>query len=178
MIRRRSPDVRRPCREDRPMFPPRLREALSLGGLSVRELALRTWKKIGENEIMTRASGVSFYAMLALVPFLALILTVTVQLLPGASGSPGGPSAVGDLRTALKSLFPPEATRVVEQEITEIRDRPPVGLLSLGLAVTVWLASSLFVAVIDALDRIYAVTETRPIWKLRLVAIAMTVIQA
>ena len=54
-----------------PVFPPiRLREALSLGGLSVRELASRTWKKILENEIMTRAAAVSFYAMLALVPFL------------------------------------------------------------------------------------------------------------
>ena len=64
------------------MFPPlRLREALSLGGLSVRELALRTWKKIIENEIMTRAAAVSFYAMLALVPFLGLVLTSPSQLL-------------------------------------------------------------------------------------------------
>src|SRR5947199_5726333 len=104
------------------MFPPRLREALSLGGLSVRELALRTWKKVGENEIMTRASGVSFYAMLALVPFLALILTLTVQLLPNPAGSAKrtvriGTEAVGKLDSTLQALFPKEAYQVVEKEI-------------------------------------------------------------
>jgi membrane protein len=165
------------------MFPPRLREALSLGGLSVRELALRTWKKVGENEIMTRAAAISFYAMLALVPFLALILTLTVQILPDPSGSPDGSTGignmtVGELHSTLRSLFPREAYGVVEQEIKEIRSAPPVGLLSLGLAVTIWLASSLFVAVIDAMNRIYGVTETRPLWKLRLVAIAMTIVEA
>ncbi len=77
-------------RRDRPMFPPlRLREAMSLGGLTVRELAVRTWKKINEHEILTRAAAVAFYAMLALVPFLALILTLTVQLLPDITGATG-----------------------------------------------------------------------------------------
>ena len=70
-------------------LPLRLREAMNLGGLSVRELCLRTWKKIQEHEILTRASAVSFYAMLALVPFLALVLTLTVQLLPDIKGRSG-----------------------------------------------------------------------------------------
>jgi membrane protein len=34
------------------------------------------------------------------------------------------------------------------------------------------------VAIIDAMNRIYGVTETRPIWKIRLTAIVMTIIQA
>jgi membrane protein len=165
------------------MFPPRLREALSLGGLSVRELALRTWKKAVENELMTRAAAVSFYAMLALVPFLGLILTLTTQLLPDLSGAPRGPSGVGhmtvgELRSTLRSLFPSAAYGVVEDQIQRIRAEPPVGLLSLGLAITIWLASSLFVAVIDAMNRICGVAETRPIWKLRLAAIAMTLVEA
>jgi len=70
------------------MFPPlRLREALSLGGLTPRELVIRTWAKVQEHEIMTRAAAVSFYAMLACVPFLALMLTVLVQLLPDLSST-------------------------------------------------------------------------------------------
>src|SRR5205823_4369601 len=60
----------------------RLREAFSLGGLSVPELFRRTGKAITEHEIMTRAAAVSFYAMLAAVPFLALVLTLAVHLLP------------------------------------------------------------------------------------------------
>src|SRR5262249_5299178 len=79
----------------RAMFPPlRLREALTLGGLSPRECALRTWAKVNENEIMTRAAAVSFYAMLALIPFLALVLTLSVQLLPDLTGLTGKTSGI------------------------------------------------------------------------------------
>lgn len=165
------------------MFPPiRLREAFSLGGLSVRQLATRTWALIGEHEIFTRASAVSFYAMLATVPFLALILTVAVQLLPDISGVAGekgvGNLTVEELRSTLSSLFPEEAYQVVSEQIERIQKQPPVGLLSIGLAISLWTASSLFLAVIDSLNVIYGVKESRPLWKLRLTAIAMTLVQA
>ncbi len=165
-------------------FPPlRLREALSLGGLTVRELAVRTWRKMTEHEVMTRAAAVAFYAMLALVPFLALVLTLTVQLLPDVTGRSSSATGIGhmtvdELRSTLKAVVPREAYAVVEDQIARIQQQPPVGLLSIGLIVTIWLASSLFVAVIDALDRIYGVQETRSFVKLRLTAIAMTVVQA
>jgi membrane protein len=168
------------------MFPPlRLREAFSLGGLTPRELVLRTWEKINENEIMTRAAAVSFYAMLALVPFLALVLTVLVQLLPDLTGLTGKTTGIGNMtadefRATLKAIFPPEAYQVVEDQIVRLQNQkqPPLGLLLFSTAVTIWLASSLFVAVIDAMNRIYGVTETRSFWKIRLTAIVMTCLQA
>ncbi|MBV8610060.1 MAG: YihY/virulence factor BrkB family protein [Singulisphaera sp.] len=165
-------------------FPPlRLREALSLGGLSVRELILRTWRKINEHEILTRAAAVAFYAMLALVPFLALTLTFTAQLLPDVTDRTGkslgiGNLTVDELRSTLRDLFPREAYGVVEQQIARLQTESHIGLISLSLAITIWLASSLFVAIIDAMNRIYGVDETRPLWKLRLVAIVMTLVQA
>jgi membrane protein len=162
-------------------LPVRLREAMKLGGLSVRELCLRTWKKVQEHEILTRASAVSFYAMLALVPFLALVLTLTVQLLPSrllAAEGPGSGNAVVEAFLQTLKTLPPEAYQVIQDQITRIQEQPPIGLLSVGLAITLWLASSLFVAVIDAMDAIYGVQETRPFWRLRLTAIVMTIIQA
>ena len=86
--------------------------------------------------------------------------------------------SVAELQETLRVLFPREAYAVVEEEIAHIQEQPPVGLLSVGLAITIWLASSLFLAIIDAMDIIYGVGETRPFWKLRLTAIAMAVIQA
>jgi membrane protein len=167
------------------MFPPlRLRSALSLGGLSLKELAIRTWKKVNEHEIMTRAAAVSFYAMLALVPFLALVLTITVQLLPDFTGSTGetgiGYLTAGQLDNILKESLPREAYLLVHDQVVHLQrqKRPPLGLLLLGLGVTIWLASSLFVAIIDAMNRIYGVAETRSIVKIRLVAITMTCLQA
>ena len=168
------------------MFPPlRLKAALTLGGLSIRELIMRTWGQVSTHEIMTRSAAVSFYAMLALVPFLGLVLTLTAQLLPDVTGGGGKPVGVGnltteELRTTLRSTIPPEAYKVVEDQIARLQDqkRPRFGLVLLGLAVTIWLASSLYLAIIDAMNRIYGVTETRSYPKIYLTAIAMTIIQA
>ena len=165
------------------MFPPlRHRQALKLGGLSVRELAMRTWRKIDEHEIMTRASAVSFYAMLALVPFLGLILTITVQLLPDLTG---GSTGIGNLTaeqldSMLMAAFPKEAYEIVHDQIVRLQhqSQPSIFVLLMGLGVTIWLASSLFVAIIDAMNRINGVTETRSFLKIRLTAIVMTCVQA
>lgn len=164
-------------------LPLRLREALTLGGLSVRELLVRTWNKITEHEILTRAAAVAFYAMLALVPFLGLVLTLVVRLLPDLTGRSGSTVGVANLTveqldSTLRTMFPKEAYGVIKDQIVRIQNDSHLGLISFGLAVTIWLASSLFLAVIDAMNRIYGVTETRPFWKLRLTAIVMTLIQA
>lgn len=165
-------------------FPPvRLREALRFGGLSARELLVRTWHKSNDNEVMTRAAAVSFYAMLALVPLLGLIVTLAAQLLPDVTDTTGRTRGIGDLTVAelestLKALFPPEAYLVVENQLARLQREPPIGLISLGLVVMIWLASSLFVAVMDAMNRIYGVHETRSWLKVHLTAIAMTLVQA
>jgi membrane protein len=165
------------------VFPPiRLRAALSLGGLTLRELAVRTWRAINRNEIQTRAAAVAFYAMLALVPFLGLILTLLVQLLPDLTGMTGaegiGNMSVQQFRETMDATLPKEASREIEGQISRLQAEPPVGLISIGLAVTLWLASSLFLAIIDAMNRICGVEERRNYLKLRLLAIVMTVIQA
>ena len=168
------------------MFPPlRLKAALSLGGLTVRQLLERTWRQANTHEIMTRAAAVSFYAMLALVPFLGLVLTLTAQLLPDVTGSGGKTVGIGnltteELRSTLRATIPPEAYKVVEDQIARLQNqtRPNLGLLIAGLGVTIWLASSLFLAIIDAMNRIYGVTETRSYPKIYLTAFLMTVIQA
>jgi membrane protein len=51
-------------------------------------------------------------------------------------------------------------------------------MISVGLAALLWLSSSLFVGIIDAMNVIRGVQETRPFWKCRLVAMLMTVSQA
>jgi membrane protein len=150
--------------------------------LTFRELAVRTWRAINGNEIQTRAAAVAFYAMLALVPFLGLVLTFLVQLLPDLTGMTGaegiGSVTVKQFRETLNATLPEEASREIEDQISRLQSQPPVGLISIGLAVTLWLASSLFLAIIDAMNRIYGVEDRRSWLKLRLLAILMTVTQA
>jgi membrane protein len=142
-----------------------------------------TWKKVNENEILTRASAIAFYAMLAFVPFLALFITLAVQLLPDLSDASGHRMGVGNLtvdhlRELLRGLFPEDASQVIADQIVRLQKQPRVDLLSMGLAISLWSASSLFLAVIDAMNRINELRETRPFWKLRLTGLVVTIIQA
>lgn len=156
---------------------------MSLGGLAPRELAVKTWRAMDDHEIQTRAAAISFYAMLAMVPFIGLVLTLAVQLLPDLSGASKVAKGLGNMTVEqftaiLEKTLPPEAADEIKEQITNIQKAPPVGLISIGLAITIWLASSLFVAVIDAMNRIYGVKERRGFIKLRLIAIFMTIVQA
>lgn len=163
------------------MIPPlRLREALTLAGLGPREAAKRTWKKIVQNEILTRAAAIAFYAMLALVPFLGLVITLIVQFLPDLTGrNPAIEDAtVRQVEASLSRLFPHEISGLIVDQIARIQSHPPVGLLSIGLVLSLWLASSLYLEIIEALNRVQGVAESRSLVHLRLVAALMTILQA
>jgi hypothetical protein len=60
------------------LFFPRLPQAWTWGGLSFKELAVRTYEAVDKHEIIDRAAIVAFYAFLALVPFLGLVLTFSL----------------------------------------------------------------------------------------------------
>jgi membrane protein len=89
-----------------------------------------------------------------------------------------GNKTVGELLETVNRILPAEAAKLFVSQVSDIQKRPNVGLISISLAVTLWLASSLFVAIIDAMNRIYGVTETRPFWKIRVTAMVMTIVQA
>ncbi len=156
----------------------RLWAALHLGGLSPREVVVRTYERINEHEILTRAAAITFYGVAALVPFLALVITLTAYLLPTASPASSGPARTGGPADILLEVLPADAASVVAKEIRHLQDGPPAALVSFGLLATLWLSSSLFVGIMDALNRILGVRETRPWWKQRLVAVLMSLSQA
>jgi membrane protein len=160
--------------------PERLWSALNLGGLPVREVVVRTWNRINDHEIVTRAAAITFYAIAALVPFMALIISVTVRGLPWIMREIGVPpsEAGSEPIDLLGDLVPADALSLITQELKRLREQPPTGLISFGLAALLWLSSSVFVGIIDAMNVIRGVQETRPFWKRRLTAMLMTVSQA
>ena len=157
----------------------RLWAAFHLGGLSFREVAVRSWARINDHEILTRAAAITFYAIAALVPFLALVITLTAYLLPPpvrqvvGGGSTAGAGPIDEFL----GVLPSDASSVIAREIEELQKRPPTGLVSFGLLATLWLSSSLFVAIMDAMNRIMGVRERRPYWRQRLEAVLMALSQ-
>ena len=145
----------------------RLREAWNWGGLTARELGLRTWHAMEQHDTLNQAAVVAFYAMLSLVPLLSLAL---------ALGAAAG--VVAEVQHFSHQLLPPEADAIVRDQVRAIEASRPTGLLSLSIVLLLWSASSLFVAVMDTTNAAYAVRDERPWWKKRLMAIVLTAAEA
>jgi len=121
--------------------------------------------------------------MLAFVPLLAVLLAISVQLYQLSTFLPPELrwveyQTINELQHSLSTLFPEDAYDVVLAQIQRMRAAHPVTVLSIGSILSLWVASSLFMAVMDALNRIYGVVERRSYWKRRVVAMIMTVIQS
>jgi membrane protein len=111
-------------------------------------------------------AAISYYALLSIVPLVALVVTVLSRLM-GATST--------DVEQVLQDggLLVPEAGAMINSAVVEmIRYRTSIGLVS--LAITFWFASLVFGSIQTAFDRIFK-TYHAPLWGLmkpRVVAIA------
>jgi membrane protein len=153
------------------------RSAVHLGGLSLREAAVRTWKGINKHAVLTRAAAIGFYAIAALVPYLGLLIVLTARWLPRIeSAAPAG--SVFDNIEPVGVLLPPESVTFLRAELARLQRLPQAGVISFSLVALLWFASSVFVEIIDAMNAIFGIKDSRPFWKRRLIAAIMTVSQA
>src|SRR5262249_6782113 len=146
----------------------RLKEAWNWGGLSFRELVVRTYKAIDQHDTLNHAAVVAFYAMLSLVPLLSLVLAFALGAETGVAGQ---------VERLCKQFRPEEAADKVGDQLKKIQESNPVGLVSLSILILLWSASSLFVAVMDTTNAAYGVRDGRPWWKRRLIAIVLTLVE-
>ena len=142
------------------------------------EVAKKVWKECIDNELIMRASAIAFSAMITSVPFMALLLTVAVYLMPDATAAGFADALVYKLEQMSGKMMPSGVADIFQNQIARLQGQPKVAVLSTGSLITIWLSSSLFISVIDALNKIYGVKESRPYWKLRLTAMFMALVQS
>src|SRR5262249_62360890 len=121
----------------------RLKEAWNWGGLSFRELVVRTYKAIDQHNTLNQAAVVAFYAMLSLVPLLSLILAFALGARTGVASQ---------VDTLCQQLMPEGAYDTVHTQIKKIQESNPAGLVSLSILILLWSVSGLFVAVMDTIN--------------------------
>jgi membrane protein len=139
-----------------------------LGGLTIRELGRRVYDQINADEVLDRAAALSYYFLFALFPTL-LFLVALLSVLPVEN-------LMDRLMAYAEQVMPPDAASLVETTLAEIRETGRGGLLSVGALTALWAASAGVAAAMTALNVAYGVTEPRPWWKRRLVAIGLTLV--
>jgi membrane protein len=143
------------------------KEVWNLGGLSVKELGRRVIHEIQHDDCFGRAAQLAYYFLFALFPFF-LVLTTLLGYLPV-------PNLMDRLMETLAEMLPGEALQLVQENVRELITNRRGGLLSLGILAALWTSSSAITSIIDGLNRAYDVEEGRPFWKVRLIAILLTI---
>ena len=145
-------------------------ESLSLGGLSWRELAKRVYTETTEDGILDYAAQLSYYFLLALFPALLFLISLLGYFAGADSQLRAG------LFRYLSAVLPGEASQLVAKTINDVTQGSGGGKLSFGIVATLWAASYGMTAMSESLNVAYDLRETRPWWKVRLTAIALTVV--
>jgi membrane protein len=78
------------------------------------------------------------------------------------------------LVVSLQPVLPPAVLDVVREQIDKLTSGEPQSFLTLGLLIAIWSSSAALIAIISTLNRAYDITEGRPWWKVRLMAIGLT----
>jgi membrane protein len=132
------------------------------------EILKRTFKEaFWEDNCLGLAAQLAYYFFFALFPALLFLLAL-------ASYFPVE-TLIDDMFRTLGGVVPPEVLAILTDQIKKISEGEQTGLLTLGMLATLWSSSAAMTAIIDTLNSAYDVQEGRPWWKVRLVAIGLTV---
>lgn len=129
----------------------------------------RLWTRVNDHDILGRAAQLSYYFLLALFPLLLFLVTLFGYL------ADAGSQLRNKLLSYLATVMPDTAITLVRTTLDEISQSRGGGKLSLGILAALWAASNGMGAISDTLNVAYAVKEDRPWWKVRLVAIFLTI---
>jgi membrane protein len=137
--------------------------------LGWKDILWRTYKEFGQDRIMSVAAGVTYYALLALFPALAALVSIY--------GLFADPATIQGQVDTLAGVLPGGALDIVREQVVRIasKDSGALGLsFAIGLAVSLWSANAGMKAIIDALNIAYDEEEKRSFVKLNLESLAFT----
>lgn len=125
--------------------------------------------EIDRDRVLAVAAGVTFYAILAVVPAITALISVFGLVL--------SPAEVPGLLAPITSMMPQEAATLITAQAERISDTANDTLsltVLIALLIALWSANGGTKALIEALGIAYDVRETRGFVRLNLVSLAFT----
>ena len=129
----------------------------------------RLWTRIDDHDLFGRAAQLSYYFLLAVFPLLLVLVTLLGYF------AESGSDLHNKLLSYLSTVMPSSSVILVHTTLDEITKARGGGKLSLGILAALWAASNGMGAISSTLNVAYAVKEDRSWWRVRLVAIFLTV---
>ena len=131
------------------------------------ELFKRTFKEALSDDVFNLAAQQAYYFFFALFPALLAMISIA-SFFPIAGLADKVVSTLGE-------VAPKDVIDVINGQLSEISNDRAGGLLTFAFLVTLWSSSGAVVSMCTTLNAAYDITEARPWWKVRLVAIGLTI---
>jgi len=140
------------------------------GFSEVMRFGLDLVRRTRDHQIIDMAAKIAYYSFLSLFPLILILFAL--------AGMVGGQSAFDWTMGQLQSIMPHEAAEYVGGFVYEVTavERPDV--LSLSLLFLVFSASGALIAVIDSLNVVFEIEESRPLWRQYVVGMVSVVLAA
>ena len=136
--------------------------------LTIKRSLLTIYNDVHDEHLFVFAAGLSYYFVLSLFPLLVSMASLLAYV--------PIPHLFEDLLSLMARLVPGDGMSLVRSIVSDVVSRKHTHFLTLGLVFTIWTASSGFAAIIDGLDLVYRVRETRPVWTTRPIALGLTLL--
>jgi membrane protein len=135
-----------------------------------KDILWRTWAEFNQDRILSIAAGVTFYALLALFPAIAALVS-----LYGLFADRG---TIGTHLDLLTGMLPGAAIEIVSEQVNRIAQQKQGALgfaFFFSLAVSLWSANAGMKAMFEAMNVVYEENEKRSFIALNLLSLLFTV---
>jgi membrane protein len=132
-----------------------------------RTILARTGREFIADDCLNLAAQLAYYFFLAIFPALLVLLSIA-SFFPLHELS-------DNVTAALAPIAPGDVLRIVRDQMARISNADHGGILTLGLLGALWTSSTALTSIVSALNRAYDIVETRPWWRVRLVAVGLTI---
>src|SRR5271154_811534 len=146
----------------------RLESLWKLGGLTPLRLLYKVLRAIAHDELFARASGLAFDFVLALFPLMVFMLALF-----GLFASHGS-QLLNSLLSNVADFLPPAASQLFDGIVDELAYNSGGGKLTFGIVAGLWFASGGMSSMISTLNAVYRVREARSWFKVRVIALGLT----
>jgi membrane protein len=135
-----------------------------------KDIVLRVYEGISDDRILANSAAVTFYALLALFPAIAAIVSIY--------GLVADPNTIAKSLDDMSAVLPGGAIDVVRDQLTRLTTQGGATLgisFVISLAVSLWSANGGIKALLDALNVVYEEKEPRSFVRLNAVSLALTI---
>jgi membrane protein len=135
---------------------------------AIKRAFIRATQDLLQHHTLQVSAALSYYAVLSVFPAL-IFLSAILGFIPL-------PDLFNHVLMLMNRLLPVDTMKVVYSVLRDVLSSNKRTWLSFGMLGTLWVASTGFDAMIEALDVAYDVKDNRSFWKTRLLAIALAAI--